>query len=71
MQTGHRLMCCCPTMPGGDFCDRDGYELYKVIVHSGTDHISYVFCTERHRQYFIHSHRALGELPAGARLLVT
>jgi hypothetical protein len=67
MQTGRRLMCCMPTMPGGDFCDRDGYELYKVRVRNGEQRTWFVFCSERHRQLFINSHRELGKLPSGSR----
>lgn len=53
-------------------CDRDGYELHKVRVNYGTDAIpdvlNYVFCSDRHKQYFIHSHRQYGHLPPGHRL---
>jgi len=44
-------------------CDRDGYELYKVRQHthapniachsSLASHVSFVFCTERHKQYWL------------------
>jgi len=55
-----------------DECEKDGYELYKVRVNYGTPgapHIlSYVFCCERHRQYWIHNHRSYGNLPPGYRM---
>ena len=56
-----------------DDCDRDGYELYKCTVNYGkpghSDHIvRYVFCSERHRQFWIHGHRAYGKLPPGYRM---
>jgi hypothetical protein len=54
---------------GWDDCERDGYELNMVRVNYGTasaPHIvKYVFCTERHRQFWINSHRGYGKLPAG------
>ena len=55
-----------------DECDRDGYELNKVRVNYGTPQspqvVSYVFCTERHKQFWINSHRKYGNLPAGYRM---
>lgn len=55
-----------------DECDRDGYELHQVRVNYGTaatPHVlKYVFCTERHKQFFINSHRRYGNLPPGYRL---
>lgn len=53
-------------------CPKDGYELYKCTVNYGTlgkpQIVRYVFCTERHRQYWIHSHRSYGNLPPGYRM---
>ena len=55
-----------------DECDRAGYELHKVRVNYGSAEVpavtNYVFCSERHKQYFIHSHRRYGNLPPGYRL---
>jgi len=75
LQTGKRLMCCLPSMPGGDTCDRDGYDLFKVLMHDHArtiacasplaSHSWMIFCSERHRQLFITSHRTLGKLPPG------
>lgn len=39
-----------------DTCTNDGYESNKVRINEGVGedkYISYVFCTERHRNYFI------------------
>jgi hypothetical protein len=49
---GTHVMC------GWDTCTNDGYESNKVRVNEaapGYDpkYISYVFCTERHRNYFV------------------
>jgi hypothetical protein len=45
-----------------DECDRDGFELYKVVSHehshsipcdsSMAKHVSFVFCSERHKAYW-------------------
>ena len=66
------LLCC------WDECTNQGVELHKTRFHDhnpGTpcqhpdsSHLWYVFCSERHRQYFLHSHRSNGNLPAGHRL---
>lgn len=57
-----------------DDCENDGYELYKVVINYGkteTPHIvNHVFCSERHKQYFIHGSTRLaayGQLPPGHR----
>jgi hypothetical protein len=57
-------------------CERSGYELFKAVVHDhnnaypctapGAKHVWYPFCTERHKQYWVNSHRANGNLPAGS-----
>lgn len=71
---GRWLLCC------WDDCDKPGYELYKTRFHDhakgypcehpDAKHPQYIFCTERHRQFFLHSHRAMGMLPPGYRLAV-
>lgn len=52
-----------------DDCEKDGVELHKVRINYGkvdTPHVvNHVFCSERHKQYFINSHRAYGQLPPG------
>lgn len=61
-------------------CDRDGYELYKAIFHEhgrnytcdhpAAAHINFVFCSERHKQLYLHSHVQMGQLPPGYRLAI-
>lgn len=56
-------------------CERDGYELYKTVFHEHarelpcdhpmSQHVNFVFCSERHRQMYLHSHIAMGQLPPG------
>jgi hypothetical protein len=65
LSTGVHLPCC------WDDCTRDGVELHKTTVKEPTGNANYVFCSERHRQYWINSHRNNGMLPAGYRLSVT
>lgn len=65
-QTGTRIFC------AWDDCDRDGFELYKLVVNYAKPgfppyRTTYVFCSERHRLYFLNSHRDFGNLPAGTR----
>jgi hypothetical protein len=55
-----------------DTCERDGYETFKCVERDSTQGyelrtITYVFCTERHRQYFINSTNGAGRLPSGFR----
>lgn len=62
---------------GWDDCQRRGVDIHKTFFHdhnplypcsgSGAKHVWYVFCSERHKQYFLHSHVSLGNLPAGSR----
>lgn len=64
-----------------DECERDGVTLHRARFHDhprtiacdapDSKHVWYVFCSERHRQYFLHSHHAYGRLPAGMRGLVS
>jgi len=71
----HRWLRCC-----WDDCDRRSFDLYMTVFHDhakgvGCDHPDakhprYTFCTERHRQFFLHSHIAMGKLPPGWRLAV-
>lgn len=65
-QTGRHVLCCW-VGPGGDSCEREGREMYKKVVPEGTTTVTYIFCTERHLQYFEHSHLAFGNLPKGMR----
>jgi hypothetical protein len=55
---------------GWDTCEKPGLESNKcreLISAPGypPQYLSYVFCTERHRQYFIHSVVRANDLPAG------
>lgn len=55
--------------------DSPGYEMHKTIFHEHArdipcddpraQHVNFVFCSERHKQYFLNSHNDLGKLPAG------
>lgn len=45
---------------GWDDCEKHGYECYKVRIHTEREGyqeriVNFVFCSERHRQYFIQS----------------
>jgi hypothetical protein len=47
-----------------DDCEHDGYEMYKCVVETGNVQggyesrpLTYIFCSERHRQYWIQSGR--------------
>jgi len=52
-----------------DDCERDGVDLHQVRINYGktaTPHVvKHVFCTERHKQFFINSVRNYGNLPPG------
>lgn len=52
-----------------DTCEKDGLELYKVVEHDGKIRgertMNFVFCSERHKMYFVNSVRDLGNLPSG------
>ena len=54
-----------------DTCEKDGYENNKVVVHEGVHgnvrDITFVFCSERHRQYWLNSVRDRDNLPPGYR----
>lgn len=60
-------------------CDKPGYELHKTILHEHaknmtcdhpmSSHVNFVFCGERHRMLFLHSHKEMGKLPPGYRLV--
>lgn len=45
---------------GWDDCEKHGYECYKVMQHTEKPGyperiVNFIFCSERHRQYFIQS----------------
>jgi hypothetical protein len=59
-------------------CERPGFELYKTVFHEHakqlrcdhplSEHVNFVFCSERHRQLYLHSHIEMGKLPPGYKL---
>ena len=69
--TGHWIPCCWFE------CEKDGVELYKTVFHEHSkglkcdnpmsQHVNFVFCSERHRQLYLHSHIQMGKLPPGYR----
>lgn len=61
-----------------DTCERDGYEMHKAVEFEGWEtiwhdghrvriprYVTFVFCSDRHKQYFANSLRDLNNLPAG------
>lgn len=62
---------------GWDDCERQGVTLHQARHHAhargyrcdhpDAKHVTYVFCSERHRQLFLNGHRAYGRLPLGER----
>lgn len=56
-----------------DTCTRQGYDSNRVTINDAAPGypdklIRYVFCSERHKFYFVHSHRDYGNLPPGYRM---
>lgn len=57
-----------------DTCERDGYETHKVVQNEAAEgyparYITFVFCSERHKQFWINNMRPgnNNNLPAGYR----
>jgi hypothetical protein len=54
-----------------DDCEKDGVDLHMVKINYGkeeTPHVvKHVFCSEKHKQYWINSTRGYGRLPPGFR----
>lgn len=58
-------------------CHADGYENFKAVVHDHSKlipcnhylatHINYIFCSERHLQYYVNSPSDHWNLPAGMK----
>lgn len=53
-----------------DSCERDGYESNRVVLNDAAPGhppklIKYVFCTDRHKQYWLHSTINCNNLPPG------
>jgi len=65
------LLCCWTE------CEKPGYDLHKARTHDHaprlpcdhplSKHTWWVFCSDRHKQYWVNSHRDMGNLPAGYR----
>lgn len=70
------------TGPGGDDhglvvcawdeCERPAWDEIKIKITDPGSHktVHYIFCTERHRDYYRHSHVKMGMLPPGSKLSV-
>jgi hypothetical protein len=55
-------------------CVELAHEQHKVVVREGKDEsmtqvqtLTYVFCCQQHKMYYVHSHRDLGNLPTNYR----
>lgn len=69
------LRCC------WDDCEKHAVDLHRTYFHDhnpstrcempGAKHLWYTFCSERHRQMFLHGHKEYGRLPAGSRGLIS
>lgn len=58
-------------------CDHHGDDLYAITVPHGRvtpktvpRRLVYIFCSERHKELYRHSHHDLGNLPTGSRGLL-
>lgn len=68
---GAHLLCC------WDDCERPGLTLHRVRIFEGVDprtlapiYTWKVFCTERHKMYYVNSPRDHKNLPPGHRLAI-
>jgi hypothetical protein len=60
-------------------CEKPGVELHKSVLHDHAkelrcdhplaSHVNFVFCSETHKQLYLHSHRDMGKLPPGYRVI--
>lgn len=56
----HTIPCC------WDDCGRDGVELYKYVEVTSENRLVYLFCSEKHRQYWKYASKlGHGKLPTG------
>ena len=65
-QEGERIWC------AWDDCDKHGYDAHRVRINEAkpgfpAKYINYVFCSNRHMEFWKNSHRQFGRLPAGSR----
>jgi hypothetical protein len=64
---GRKIIC------SWDTCEKDGYEMYKVVVHMGNERgertMNYVFCSDRHKYYWLQNTHpgSNNNLPSGRR----
>lgn len=75
--TGKWINCVWHHMQGDD---RPGYEMHKTVFHEHAreipcdhpraQHVNYLFCSERCKQYFLNSHVAMNYLPPGYRTVI-
>lgn len=61
--TGNVLPCCWTD------CTRPGDSMYEAIRREPGRKIHFVFCSERHRRYWVNSVRDMGNLPSGSKSL--
>lgn len=69
---GETLACCWSD------CERAGVLLHRVRIWEGASPLSgksvyswKVFCSERHKMFYVNAPRSLNKLPAGCRLMLT
>lgn len=64
--TGIKVVC------AWDDCERLAWDEMKVRVTDpgARQSVDYIFCSERHRDYWRWSHRSNGNLPPGSKLSV-
>ena len=64
-----------PIICAWDICTNNGYEANKVRVNTAAagqapSYMQYVFCSEKHRDYWINSTNKYGYLPGGSHKLL-
>lgn len=59
--TQEPLLCC------WDDCGQYGHDEHGENFREGGKSVRYIFCSDRHRQYWRHSSISNGNLPAGFR----
>jgi hypothetical protein len=61
--TGLAILCCWTD------CERVGDDRHRVVLPEPRGNLIYLFCSERHREYWRNSHHSMGNLPSGAKSL--
>jgi len=52
-------------------CEKQGVTLYMVVDrHHQEEEVRFVFCSERHKQYWLNSHVSMGNLPVGMKGMI-